>query len=198
METMREAAPGLRERKKAATRQALHEAAMRLTIDHGLDHVTVEAIADAAGVSRRTFSNYFEGKEDALLYGDAEWRRRVVEALAARPADERGWPALRATVRDQFGDLTLDPYVLRQAKLVRSHPSLIQRQLARFAELEARIAELVAVREGLPPDALRARVLSAAFLTALRVGVQRWAVESPERPLQDVVEETLDEIGTAF
>ncbi|MFC7467789.1 TetR/AcrR family transcriptional regulator [Actinomadura keratinilytica] len=53
---------GLRERKKAATRQAVHEAAMRLTREHGLDHVTVEAIADAAEISRRTFSNYFAGR----------------------------------------------------------------------------------------------------------------------------------------
>jgi AcrR family transcriptional regulator len=83
---------GLRERKKAATRHALHEAALRLAAEHGLEHVTVEAIADAANVSRRTFSNYFSGKEEALFHGDAERLRRMLELLAAQPADELPWP----------------------------------------------------------------------------------------------------------
>jgi AcrR family transcriptional regulator len=78
--------PGLRERKKAATRQALHEAAFGLAIEHGADHVTVEAIADAAGVSRRTFSNYFANKEEALLYGDHQRMRGLIELVHARPA----------------------------------------------------------------------------------------------------------------
>ena len=73
------AEPGLRERKKAATRQALHEAAVRLAIAHGPDRITVEAVADEAGVSRRTFSNYFANKEEALLL-----RRPAADARAGR------------------------------------------------------------------------------------------------------------------
>jgi AcrR family transcriptional regulator len=58
-------ASGLRERQMAATRQALHEAALRLAMDHGSDRVTNEAIADAATVSRRTFSSYVAGTRTA-------------------------------------------------------------------------------------------------------------------------------------
>src|SRR3954454_14135264 len=79
------AEPGLRERKKAATRQSLHEAAVRLAIAHGPDRVTVEAIADEVGVSRRTFSNYFANKEEALLYGDHQRIRALVDMVQARP-----------------------------------------------------------------------------------------------------------------
>jgi hypothetical protein len=58
--------PGLRERKKIATRQALGLAAMRLAIERGLDNVLVEDIAEAAGVSTRTFNNYFASKYEAI------------------------------------------------------------------------------------------------------------------------------------
>lgn len=57
----------LRERKKAETWAALHEAAASLALRHGVDQTTVEAIATRAGVSPRTFFNYFEVKEDAIV-----------------------------------------------------------------------------------------------------------------------------------
>ena len=79
---------GLRERKKAATRQSLHDAAVRLAAEHGVESLTVEAIADAATVSRRTFSNYFASKEQALLHHDRARTVRLVELIRARPARE--------------------------------------------------------------------------------------------------------------
>src|SRR5580698_6176379 len=57
---------GLRERKKVATRKALGMAAMRLAVERGLEHVLVEDIAEAAGVSARTFNNYFASKYEAI------------------------------------------------------------------------------------------------------------------------------------
>lgn len=188
---------GLRERKKEATRRALHEAAMRLAVEHGLDEVTVEAIADAAGVSRRTFSNYFGGKEDALLYGAEQRIRSLVRTFEARPPDEPSWTALRASfgaVRDQFGEP--DPRWAAQMRLAREHPSVLARQLAQYAEFERTLADLIAARDDLPP--LRARVMAGAFITALRIGSLTWTEEQPPTPMSESVEAALTEIAREF
>ncbi|ORA11043.1 TetR/AcrR family transcriptional regulator [Mycobacterium asiaticum] len=90
--------PGLRERKKADTRRALSDAALRLAFDHGLENITREDIANLAGVSLRTFTNYFTGKYEALAYRQTERMRRSVAELRRRPADEPLWTAITIAV----------------------------------------------------------------------------------------------------
>jgi AcrR family transcriptional regulator len=89
-----EAPQGLRERKKADTRRALSDAALKLALEKGVDQVTREAIAAVAGVSLRTFNNYFTGKYEALAYRQTERLRRGVDALRARPAGEPLWTSV--------------------------------------------------------------------------------------------------------
>ncbi|MFI0352995.1 TetR/AcrR family transcriptional regulator [Actinomadura sp. 9N407] len=190
---------GLRERKKEATRTALHEAAVRLAVERGLEEVTVEAIADAAGVSRRTFSNYFAAKEDALLYGDEQRMETLLEAFTARPPGESSWAALRLTCHALYEEKgEPDPQWAVQTRLARRHPTVLGRQLAHVATFERRLAEAIAARDGLPETALRARVMAAAFLTSMRVASQRWTDEQPPRSLRTLMEQTLDEMSGPF
>ena len=79
---------GLRERKKLATKQALALAAMQLAAQRGLENVRVEDITDAVNVSRRTFTNYFSCKEEAIASLNADRAARAAEALPERPAGE--------------------------------------------------------------------------------------------------------------
>jgi AcrR family transcriptional regulator len=81
---------GLRERKKRETRATLATIAVRLAVERGMENVTVDDIAAEAGVSARTFFNYFPSKEDAVLHPDpdpVEQTRVVAEALASAPAE---------------------------------------------------------------------------------------------------------------
>jgi AcrR family transcriptional regulator len=91
-------AAGLRERKKLDTRRALSDAALELTFRHGLENVTREDIARLAGVSLRTFNNYFTGKYEALAYRQTERLRRSIAELRARPATEPLWTAITESV----------------------------------------------------------------------------------------------------
>src|SRR5690349_7992884 len=89
---------GLRERKKLDTRRALSDAALKLAFERGLDSVTREAIAELAGVSLRTFNNYFTGKYEALAYRQTERLRRSITVLRERPADEPLWTSIAEAV----------------------------------------------------------------------------------------------------
>jgi AcrR family transcriptional regulator len=175
---------GLRERKKAATRHALHEAALRLAAEHGLEHVTVEAIADAANVSRRTFSNYFSGKEEALFHADAERLRRMLELLAQQPADELPWTALSRVAQQLAADV--DPAWLANRRQLRAHAGLLASQVAAYTAIEEELAGVLESRLSGRDVALRARLLAATFLTTVRVATQHW-IEHPKGRLADVV-----------
>jgi AcrR family transcriptional regulator len=90
---------GLRERKKLDTRRALSDAALTLMFERGgLDNVTREDIANLAGVSLRTFNNYFTGKYEALAYRQTERMRRSIDLLRGRPADEPLWTSITESV----------------------------------------------------------------------------------------------------
>lgn len=169
-----EALDTLRTRKKAATRQSLHEAALRLAMTHGLDGVTVEDIADEVGVSRRTFSNYFANKEDAVLHADRERMRRLLSLVEARPADEQPWEALRGAAGDLYtSQFAPDPEWVAQLRLLRRHPSLLARQATDQIALERDLAASLLDRgQGL--DEELARVMAATFLATLRTAGALW------------------------
>ncbi|WP_030438131.1 TetR/AcrR family transcriptional regulator [Actinoplanes subtropicus] len=194
------AEPGLRERKKAATRQALHDAAVRLATEHGLDRITVEAIADEAGVSRRTFSNYFGSKEEALMYGDSRRIRGLIEAVRARPTAESPWAALTAAAATFNGELgELDARRVAQSRLLRSHPTLIAAQVQTFAGVERELAAEVAGRMAeADPRGIRARMTAAAFLAALRVSFNMWLDAPVGTSLWEIAEEALANAGRGF
>ncbi|MFC7588313.1 TetR/AcrR family transcriptional regulator [Nonomuraea antimicrobica] len=189
---------GLRERKKAETRQAVHEAALRLTVERGLDNVTVEAIADAANISRRTFSNYFDGKEDALLYGDERRLGTLVRRVREQPPAHSTWRALRGALESLYEESGgPDREWHLRARLAMRHPSLLARQLAARVHLESELSRAVAGR-GPGRDGVDPELATAAFLAALRVATQRWCADHESRTLLELSSQALDQMARRF
>src|SRR6184192_2770214 len=89
---------GLRERKKAKTRAAIQQHALRLFTEQGYDATTVEQIAAAAEVSPSTFFRYYPTKEDVVLYD--EYDPIFYQKVLDRPADEPPMVALHAAMRE--------------------------------------------------------------------------------------------------
>ncbi|MGO4755658.1 TetR/AcrR family transcriptional regulator, partial [Streptomyces sp. 2MCAF27] len=97
--------PGLRERKKQLTRDALIRSAISLFTEQGYEKTTVDEIVTAVNVSPRTFFRYFAGKEDVALAPVTEIDERVLELLAQRPPSEGPLEALRGSVRETWADV---------------------------------------------------------------------------------------------
>lgn len=188
--------PGLRERKKQATRDALRLAALRLAAQRGWDQVRVEDIAAEAGVSARTFSNYFATKEDALLATGHQRAERILEALAARPAGEPLWAALTEAIVDGF---TGDESDLRQVVRLQSAPLLTDEHLKTYAVIESAVAAGVASRIG--ADAghdLYPRLVAGAVLSAIRVTMEHWRQNEAARSLPAVLRDALGQVAAGL
>jgi AcrR family transcriptional regulator len=189
---------GLRERKKAQTRQALTAAAIRLSIERGSpDAVTIEEISDAADVSPRTFFNYFSSKEDAILAVDPERRAALRAELELRPEDETPVEALRAAVLAGVDDFDENGELWAQRlQLVREHPALSSGYVASFADFERGMVEAMAARLGLDPDVdLYPALVVTAALTVMRVTVKHWQA-TPDGPgLSELLDEAFDHLA---
>jgi len=185
---------GLRERKKAETHQALAKAALDLADRLGPDRVTVEAIADAAGVSPRTFFNYFSSKEDAIVGIAPAQSSALLADLLSRPEAEPPLDALRAVMLAAAERLQAvgDDWVIRH-RLIQRHHSLAVTRASWFAEVERRMTEEIARRTGLDPglDVYPALVVSAT-IGALRVAIDVWQERERAGALEALIDDAFD------
>lgn len=184
----------MRTEKKWATRRALTTAAQELVLERGLDDVTVEEIAAAAGVSPRTFFNYFSGKDEALVGADPTALQSLADELRDRPASESPADALRAVMFDDV-DGMLRRWELRN-QLVRSYPALLPRHLAAMVQVEDALAAALAARLRVDPDVDPGpRVLVAAALAVSRATLAWWWEQSDRTtPLADVLNRTYSRV----
>ncbi|MBC3193789.1 TetR family transcriptional regulator [Pseudonocardia sp. C8] len=164
---------------RAEVRRDLVAAAARLFTDRGYDETTVDDIAAAAGVGRRTFFRYFRGKEDALSPDHERGLARISEVFAgAHPDEPLTSLALRAaeTVFDLYTD---DPEVARlRFALVGSVPALRDREAAsvnHYRRLFTR--ELTGRLEERPDGELRAAVTAAALVAAHNQALRKWLAD---------------------
>ncbi|GAA1965132.1 TetR/AcrR family transcriptional regulator [Agromyces allii] len=170
--------PGLREQRMSRTRRDLCRRARQLTIERGLSGFTVEELCADVGVSRRTFFNYFPGKEDAVVGHDADSVDET--ALAAFARGDDGAP----TLLDALAELAIatvaawddehdpiDPHAL-----VEREPHLLPHMIGAGQLLEQRIIAAIEQREHLEPGDPLART-AASVIGALvgRVGHQYFA-----------------------
>ncbi|MET9349195.1 TetR family transcriptional regulator [Streptomyces termitum] len=211
---------GLRERKKKATRAALVEAAVRLAAEHGVENVTVDAISEAAGVSTRTFFNYFDSRDEVFVMIGADSGERVRRAVLAAPRALSPLEALREALAAELEEIERQRELWHlHAEVLRAAPQLLARSIGAHMADELGLAEALAERvgEGSPlftPDrpafstaedqrrrqeiGLYPRLLAAVGTTAVRVAVEHWCVRQGEVGFADVFRETFAHVASGL
>ncbi|HEY0001085.1 MAG TPA: TetR family transcriptional regulator [Actinoplanes sp.] len=176
---------GLRESKKLATRAALSWAAIRLVVERGYDAVLVEDIAGAAGVSPRTFNNYFSGKAEAVASRHLDRCLRIADGLGERPAAEPLWEAIIQAVVPEFTpgpEVTAHPRPDREAwvaglRLMLAVPAVQAETLRAAASAETAVAAAVGDRTGTNPATdMYPKLVAAAVTAAINVASQHYYV----------------------
>lgn len=188
-------APGLRERKKAARREALISASHELVAEHGLDHVTVEMICERVGVSSRTFFNYFESKVDAVLaigpwaLDDAAVAVFVGGGPTGNDLDDCAYLVTQLLADPPVAHARLHTVM----ELARREPSLIARQMAWFEDHRTTMERLVArradVEEPGPREALTHELLGLLVRSTYRHWESSGCADDPVRHLPGVVDD---------
>lgn len=164
--------PGLRERKKEATRQAISDVATELFLERGFDAVTVADVAAAANVSKMTVFNYFERKEDLLFDRDEEAAELLAAAFAKRKRGESVLGALARAMRELVNArhpfAKMDAGVATFWRTVEESPTLVARTREMVSTAEERLAHALATAAQQDPNDPTARVLAACLIAGWR------------------------------
>ncbi|MDN3242750.1 TetR family transcriptional regulator [Glycomyces tritici] len=180
---------GLRERKKAATKAALSDATLRLALEKGgLEAVAADEIAARAGVSTRTFHNYFPSKEAAFLYDFNEITGEFIAAVRDRAARQPVWDALRDACVGLRIDERFDITQMQcREELIHSSPELIKVQAGQFMELFTELLAIVAEATGRSTEDPYPRLMLGSALIAMKISNEDWIANPRGRTLAEAI-----------
>jgi AcrR family transcriptional regulator len=192
---------GLRERKKADTRRALSDAALHLAFERGMDNVTREAIAERAGVSLRTFNNYFAGKYEAIAYRQIERMRSSLSSFRDWPAEDPLWTAITESVLEPLLAEAGENYAPTRAQL----DQLVELSMA--VEVRNALAnnlmtewiEAIAERTGTDPVRdMYPRLVAASIRSVAEAAMDTYIASDPPVPIVGLIRRGFADIAAGL
>jgi AcrR family transcriptional regulator len=192
---------GLRERKKADTRRALSDAALHLAFERGMDNVTREAIAERAGVSLRTFNNYFAGKYEAIAYRQIERMRSSLSSFRGWPAEDPLWTAITESVLEPLLAEAGENYAPTRAQL----DQLVELSMA--VEVRNALAnnlmtewiEAIAERTGTDPVRdMYPRLVAASIRSVAEAAMDTYIASDPPVPIVGLIRRGFADIAAGL
>lgn len=188
-------APGARRagRRPVTSRSEIEHIALDLFTLRGFDNTTVDDIAAAAGIGRRTVFRYYASKNDIPWGGFDDRLDRMRATFAGLPPDLPVMEGVRAAVLD-FNDVPPEeqPWHRRRLHLILGTPALQAHSTLRYAAWRQVVADYVAQRLGEPPDALVPQTIGHASLGVALAAYERWLSADAE------LRELLDEVFRAL
>lgn len=165
---------------------------MTLFAEQGYDETTVAEIAEAAGLTKRTFFRYFSDKREVLFNGAHELRERWIGGIEAAPPDVGPMVAVSAGL-DVVAELFADrhPFAGMRARIVAANPELLERELIKLQSLADAITAALTDR-GVSGNA--ATLAAQAGVTVFQVAFARWVEQDDPAALRRLMDESLEEL----
>jgi AcrR family transcriptional regulator len=192
-------APGLRERRKQETRQAISDIATQMFVTRGFDEVTIAQVADAAGVAKMTVTNYFPRKEDLVFDRAGAVIRHLADVIATRAPGESMLAAIRRDYAEAVAraDVTLGLSSPAFARMILSSPALTSRAREMLDQREQALGDAIAAETG--TDNPQQRLVAALLASPHRV----LAAEATKRslagqPREEICAVLADDAARAF
>lgn len=183
--------PGLRERKKLKTKEAIQREAMRLFQEQGYQQTTIEQIAAAAEISPSTFFNYFPSKEDVILFD--RYDPMIVSFMASRPVGEPLSAMFYGAVHGLGRVMDQDrEVILARAKLSLEVPELRARFWEEMEKARDLLTGIMAARTGRDPRDFELRVLAMVFVATAFEGMLEWLRRGGRGDMMELVIEGMD------
>lgn len=195
-------APPIRSRRRESESRRIVKVALSAFLERGLDQVTAEEIADAAGISRRTFFRYFPSKDDVLALVHQQAMHRVAEAWRSRPLDEPFVTALINASRTSETGMAADEKAMSDlsTRLLLRHPEAwerIVRQVGRGIEIE--LESVIAFRlKAVGKDASSASALAALAWCVGCTVFRQWLASGATGGLSHRLEKALSDLREAL
>jgi mycofactocin system transcriptional regulator len=182
----------------STSREALERAAFALFDDRGFDQTSIDDIADAAGIGRRTFFRYYPSKND-LVWGNFE--QELLKMRASLDASDPEKPLMDA-IRESVVSFNLivpgnEQAHRRRMRMILGVPTLIANSTLRFAAWRAEIARFAAARLGVADDELAPVVIGYSSLGASISAYEQW-LKSDDADLSALLNEAFEQLATGF
>ncbi len=189
---------GRAEARRLEIRSAIASAAMGLVVERGLDDVTVDEIARAANVSRRTFFNYFPSKAAACIPETFPPDREAVELFLT----DHSLPTMTAVGRLLWRQVAMaqqeTPSFVRFHDMWRREQGVRAEIHAVLARTESELAALIAKREGTARGAVEPATVAAASIAIVRVAVEQWRTDESPEMLEHRIREAFEAVARSL
>jgi AcrR family transcriptional regulator len=163
--------------------------AMALFLERGFEATTLDDVAAAADISRRSFFHYFASKEDVVFAWQEEITAALIAAVAARPVNESMLAAAENAISAMVRQLKPGE-AIAMARLKRDNPALQARDQVKYEKLERALAEALGTRAGHKTERLQARLVAMIATGAMRIGAEFWAAKGAREKPEVLVKRT--------
>jgi AcrR family transcriptional regulator len=175
-------------------RERLQDAALELYATHGFEETTVAEIAQAAGLTERTFFRYFADKREVIFGGQDLFQRTFTDGITSAPEGATPREIVTSAVNSAGGFFSAErrPHSLLRQGVISAHPELQERELLKMGSLAGAIAAALRERGVTEPAATLA---AESGVLVFRVSFEQWLTEGNQRSLVEIERDVFAELG---